>query len=279
MISFFDILRNNGFDPNDFKLVRHGNAEIQVLDTYRENIQKFEAYQSFQAKKKFGESKHIAVFAPGRGTTAIFLGVWDIVASIQSENYTNDLHSIIDKFHFPENWHSNNQWYKLIRNEAMRIYSERLIVDWGKATVAWVQNKDKDVIELKAHVPNEQFYSYDKIQLKYYTMEAIINNPEANKDWYTALSSVNGIYLIRDIKSGKLYIGSAYGENGIWGRWRTYAQNGNGGNLELMNIDPNNFEFSVLEIISSVISIDYVIERENRWKERLKTREFGLNSN
>lgn len=28
-----------------------------------------------------------------------------------------------------------------------------------------------------------------------------------------------GVYLISDTYTGKLYVGSAYNENGIWGRW------------------------------------------------------------
>ena len=37
------------------------------------------------------------------------------------------------------------------------------------------------------------------------------------------------VYLISDTKTGKLYVGSAYGENGIWGvglitSWLTYTE-------------------------------------------------------
>jgi hypothetical protein len=93
------------------------------------------------------------------------------------------------------------------------------------------------------------------------------------------LSSVNGIYHICDQATGKSYVGSAYGEKGIFGRWSEYAHNGHGGNKELKGLDQTKFEFSILEIIPSTSSVDEVIQRENRWKERLKTREFGLNSN
>jgi len=36
--------------------------------------------------------------------------------------------------------------------------------------------------------------------------------------WRTALGSVAGVYLISDTLTGKLYVGSATGEGGIWGR-------------------------------------------------------------
>ena len=103
--------------------------------------------------------------------------------------------------------------------------------------------------------------------------------PETNLTWIKALSSVNGIYLIQDTLSGKLYVGSAYGEQGIYGRWSTYAQNGHGGNLELQSLDSSNFVFSILEIVPATTTVDGVIEYENRWKEKLGTRQFGLNKN
>ena len=44
--------------------------------------------------------------------------------------------------------------------------------------------------------------------------------------WENALKNVKGIYAITDISNGKIYIGSAIGENGIWQRWCSYAKEG-----------------------------------------------------
>ncbi len=33
------------------------------------------------------------------------------------------------------------------------------------------------------------------------------------------VSSVNGVYLILDTRTGNQYIGSAYGNDGIWQKW------------------------------------------------------------
>ena len=102
--------------------------------------------------------------------------------------------------------------------------------------------------------------------------------------WYNyrghvTLSNVNGIYLIRDKSSGKLYVGSAYGGNGIFGRWKNYASTGHGGNKEFYNLEARNFEFSILEILPSTLSAEEAIQRESRWKIKLGTRENGLNLN
>lgn len=279
MLTMHQLFSINGMKPEVIKLVRHGNAEIPVLDTFRNNYDKFEAYQSFQARNKFKGARAIAVFAPGRGTTALFLGFWDIVNTIISDDYTETQYSLIRKYEFPVNWRENNEFHVLRRNAVFDDFSERLIIDWGGSTVSWVQSKDKEIIELKGKNSIGGFCSYDDIQLSFNDLRKIMKNTESNYTWYSALSAVNGVYLIRDITTGKLYVGSAYGQDGIWGRWETYSNNGHGGNQELKSADPENFEFSILEIVSSISSADYVIERENRWKEKLGSRIFGLNKN
>jgi hypothetical protein len=106
------------------------------------------------------------------------------------------------------------------------------------------------------------------------------------ESWRTALSSVAGVYLIADRTSGKLYVGSACGEGGIWQRWCDYAATGHGGNLELKNrlkaegpTRANAFRFSVLEIADLHSTPQDIIRRESQWKNILLTRDHGLNAN
>ena len=98
--------------------------------------------------------------------------------------------------------------------------------------------------------------------------------------WKNALSQWRGIYYIFDSADGKGYIGSAYGETNIFGRWLNYAHRGHGGNKFLKQRDPNNFHFSILQRVSPDMSVPELIRLENSWKERLHTRHpFGLNDN
>jgi len=279
MITLHQILSYYELNPIEVKLVRHGNAELPILETYQNDIDKFEAYQSFQAPGKFVDASHIAVFAPTAGTTALFLGLWDIKDKKISVDFTEDIHSIIDKYHFPESWRTGIEWYSLKKNPVMDELSERLVVDWGKSTVSWVQTKDKEILEIKGKNSIGDFVSYDEAQLSFYDLKKLMSEHSSNLSWVSALSAVNGIYLIRDKSTGKQYVGSAYGEKGIFGRWSVYAQNGHGGNKKLKDLNPNNFEFSILEIAPPTSSIDEVIHRENRWEDKLGTREFGLNDN
>lgn len=53
--------------------------------------------------------------------------------------------------------------------------------------------------------------------------------------WRAALGSVAGVYLISDELTGRLYVGSATGEGGTWGRWCQYVD-GHGNNVELKKL-------------------------------------------
>jgi len=80
----------------------------------------------------------------------------------------------------------------------------------------------------------EQFPGYENVKVKYELLKSIISQEE--KSWKTALSNVKGIYLISDLITGKLYVGSAYGENAFWKRWTEYAKSGHGGNKYLKKL-------------------------------------------
>lgn len=135
-----------------------------------------------------------------------------------------------------------------------------------------------------------RFPGYDKVRLTFSELRTIIN--DRFDDWYEALKAVAAIYLITDIKQGGAYVGSAYGEEGLWGRWSTYAKGrfaGTGndkGLIKRINGDggyANNFTFSILEVLRNTLTATDVIERENWWKETLQTRESqrnnGMNEN
>ncbi|MCK5407604.1 MAG: GIY-YIG nuclease family protein [Candidatus Krumholzibacteria bacterium] len=99
------------------------------------------------------------------------------------------------------------------------------------------------------------------------------------------LSAVCGVYLIVDQNTGKQYVGSAYGEKGILGRWTNYAKTGHGGNNQLkklMEWDPmyaENFNFTILRTLSKTLTQAEIIDYERLYKSKLGTRAFGLNSN
>lgn len=286
MLTLFSLFDLYGIDKKSLKLVRHSSDDIfekndplTTLELFRKNRKKFESYQSFQKEGTFRSAAQIAVFAKDKKTSGLFLGIWDIKGCISNQDLSKEIRSEIDTYSFPGEWKNKSAYYLLQYNNIMEDMSERLLIEWGRGTVAWVQSQDKEILEIRGRNSIGDFKSYDNVLLTYDELKRIFSNPGSNITWLTALSKVRGIYLIREKTFGKLYVGSAYGKDSISRRWENYAKNGHGGNKELKGYDPCNFEFSILEIVSWGISNAEIIEKETQWKVKLGTRKFGLNCN
>lgn len=137
-----------------------------------------------------------------------------------------------------------------------------------------------EVLELKREKVKVEFPGYDNVNVTWRELKSLIETPA----WKTALENQKAVYLIVDTKTGKKYVGSAYGDNMLLGRWRNYIANGHGGNKLLKPLDfeyiKENFKYSILEIFKSSVDDEIIINRESFWKEVLLTRtEFGYNDN
>jgi hypothetical protein len=139
---------------------------------------------------------------------------------------------------------------------------------------------------LREPYSGRSFPGFEAIDLSFEELETLVRN--SRPDWKAALSSVKGIYLISDITTGKRYIGSAYGDQGIWSRWSSYVATGHGDNVELRALvsDPSleycrkSFRFALLEYRSTPTPDEVILARETFWKRILLTRgDFGLNRN
>ena len=128
------------------------------------------------------------------------------------------------------------------------------------------------------------FPGYEKVNINFDYLKTIVKNEELS--WKTALLNIKGVYLISDRNSGKLYVGSVYGQEAFWTRWSQYINSGHGNNVDLKQVILDNgieyaehFSFSILEIRSSITDDLEIIQREAYWKEILLTRKFGYNKN
>ncbi len=119
----------------------------------------------------------------------------------------------------------------------------------------------------------ERMPPWNKLVLKWVEIQTLPTSCQVT------ISQWRGIYLIVDRASGKSYVGSAHGDENILARWSSYGDTGHGGNIDLKDRDPTMFQFSILERVSPDLPADEVIRVEATWKERLGTREFGLNKN
>lgn len=139
---------------------------------------------------------------------------------------------------------------------------------------------------LKDCYTGEEFCGYENINHDFHLLESIY---KTNKpDWKAALINVKGVYLITDKSNGKRYVGSAYGDSGVWSRWACYIGTGHGWTDELTRLIKKegiryareNFSFALLEYRSMKTDDKTIRERESYWKEVLQTRgSYGYNKN
>jgi len=163
--------------------------------------------------------------------------------------------------------------------------SRDLYLRWYEALVA---DGGPAVYEIAPDTKLGTFPGYQNVRLRHHELQRIIRNDEPS--WKDALSSVKGVYVVTDLSSGRLYVGSASGEaNGLWQRWSSYAdiRNLSGGNRELQNMKLDlgddhlieHFQYTILEIFDPKTRDATVIERERFWKLALASRDHGMNRN
>ncbi len=130
------------------------------------------------------------------------------------------------------------------------------------------------------------FPGYENINHDFDILTPIFKNEKI--DWKAALENVKGVYVIIDKSNGKKYVGSAYGDSGIWSRWSCYMGTGHGWNDELTKViaqegfdyAKNNFRLSLLEYRPMKVDDKVIIKRESYWKEVFLSRgKFGYNKN
>ncbi|MBR3220314.1 GIY-YIG nuclease family protein [Candidatus Saccharibacteria bacterium] len=149
-----------------------------------------------------------------------------------------------------------------------------------------MNNRDSiDALEIRELLPEpyyktgKKFPGYENVNLTWRELKAYIDRP----GWHEALNNQKAIYLITDISNGKHYVGKASGKDMLYNRWKNYIDTLHGGNEGLKKLTEhhikNNFTYSILEIFKSTTLDSKITEREEWWKNALKTKEFGYNEN
>lgn len=183
--------------------------------------------------------------------------------------------------------------YKLNLQEEFKEYIKRLIIKLDRPVGRDIYNKpfenvqrdfNPEIYELTSSERLYDFKGYNNVLLSHNDLQ-IIAKYEA-PEWKNALESVKGIYIITDKSNGKIYIGSATGKDGIWGRWCSYAKGLTGGNDDFEKIlkekgkkyIKDNFTYAILEIFDIKSKDDYILKREYFWMNVFQTKKFGMNN-
>ena len=222
ILFFSDVLRKVGLDPAKVKLIRHVMTDENFKECYKANmVREYTSHSVYRVDGFVADTE-----------TMIPMGLPLCEA---------------------KRFKGQNAFYHLEQVDLLKEYEGKLIIDWGNSARMWHQKgtTEKPIISLQ---PDEKkvFAGYEDLILTYDQIKEIIENPSIYEAWHTALSSVYAIYLIVDRENGRQYVGSAYGEDGLLGRWSCYVKTHHGNNKLMKEVVCNypdryhNFQFSIL---------------------------------
>ena len=278
-----DLLKNNGIDPKEVVLIRHVMSQDNFNKCFQEGFIKEYTQIQGKNKKMLKQSKYWMVFIGTNGTRAKLYCMY----KYKGFSHVSE-HTMPEGFPCPDMYIDDANLYELEETELFGDLKDRLIIEWGSATQSWYQsaNVRKPIVAIHS----QQKYAFEGYESCIYSFEKLKEIVEdmgmgAYEEHWKALSSVKGVYLIVDTTDGKQYIGSAYGDKGILGRWSDYVNTLHGGNKELIKLLKRNperykkFRFTILKIFSDGASEKVVTDAEKLYKAKLGSVEFGLNDN
>jgi hypothetical protein len=270
MLTLNAILKHEGIDPKNVRLVRHQDARAATnctpYDVWRAGDGRLETYQRIQKSEKFNVGDHLASFVVTPSGDTLFIGLFHVTGLGTAPQGTIDPVRGEDR--------TGAHLYEIQRDERLSEYVGHLVIDWGKGYIQWVQGaelNDKPVLEIRKEVKEEVFPGFTRFCCDIDQIETI---PLA---WQEVLKHVRGVYLLVCKETGKQYVGSARGEESLWGRFTEYARTGHGGNVELKRLGLKDLQATVLEVVNS--DTQEIEQIEAAWKKKLMSRQFGLNKN
>ena len=279
ILCFSDILKKVGLDPSTVKLIRHPMASYIFNQCYKcDMVREYTAHQRTNFSKGY---LYCAVFIGESGTYARLYSLYKVNGATADTPDT-----IPDGYPISEQFDGQNMYYDLQYMDLLQEYESKLIIDWGNSARMWHQKgtTEKPIISIESSA-RKPFIGYEKVLLTYNELKEIVENTTDYELWQTALSAINAVYLIVDMETGSQYVGSAYGKDGLLGRWRFYVDSLHGNNKLMKDLICNHpdrykhFQFSILQILSKSTPDEEIIHAEALWKKKLCSVQFGMNDN
>ena len=291
-MQFNMLLRDAGIDPTQVSIILH-LTKLEPLRFFlptlvEQHPELFEAYQgvhSIPAGAALANRPLAASFVPIGPTQMVFAGLFDVtgyqdraVAEIYADprmvRLMQDFGAtdIDPALHHPDGG-TQRQFTLTPRPELTpEIGRMRIARPGTRAMIQIAANMDPEIVALteRRHLSSP---------LPHWTA-LILTKPEIwnlPPDWSAAMAQWRGIYLITDTSDGARYVGAAYGQDNIIGRWRSHLAGEYGITRELRSRLTANFRFCILDLLRHDEPGDDVIRREQSWMDRLHTRTWGLN--
>ncbi len=289
-----DLLEKRGIDPSRVLVLRHTPSEPMLKRALPwlaiERPELFNAYQQTQTKiiqpamEKLSGNGYVASFIGHETGRALFIGTsrpltyeeyWQIPEYIEMQRNFGMIGFTQDE----ARRRGNILWFDLEYNAG--FYPEwqgKLVIGWPGPEINIMRRAHKNDIPIisihEESILEPTMPAWDQIALTCNEFRTI------TASWRQVLSQWPGIYYISDISDSKGYVGSAYGEENLYGRWMVHAAGEHGDAQYLRQRETKNFRFSILQRVSPDMGVEDIVAIENSWKIRLNTRHpYGLNGN
>jgi hypothetical protein len=277
-IFFNSLLVQSKLSLKDVRLLRHRDTRADKGKTPHElwsgDRSAFDRYQSVQKpdRRQQLNAKYWASFVGLPDNQTLFVGLFRVKYTGLSKQDMPKVHtSGVD----PAGTHDI---YRLTLDDRLKEFTGKLFIGWGAGARSWVQRADKQdkvIAELRPKQKDPDFPGF----LKFISQLSRIQAETEPRSWRDILTISKGVYLLTCPKTKEQYVGSAKGNEGFWGRWQQHAKTGKGDAVKLKSRDRSDYQVSILEVVGTSTTDDEIIHLENRWKEKLRTKEMGLNGN
>lgn len=273
VLTFNDLLLLGSIAPAQVRLVRHQDNRLRpgrLYEAWRNDRDAFEDYQSVQRKNRFRVGDLLASFVVTEARKTVFVGLYRVAGVDTLPAGSVDVLVRHDT--------SGHFKYDLRLIDGLADYRDRAVIEWGAGARSWVQRAErqvKAVIEI-AEQYEPRFPGFREF------VRPIDDVPTLPNGWQQVLRSVKGVYLLVDVESGQQYVGSAKGADSLLGRWMSYTEGSDGGDVGLKAAarkGRRSYQVSVLEIVDENTPDDTIERIESHWKAKLLSRQFGLNRN
>lgn len=259
------ILANAGIDTSQAIAIRHAYTSDPLgihADSSDDEIIAYTSKQSVSPLRfAANPPRHWVVFLPDGGSEARLWAIIENRGEVRRD--------------------STRRQFDLSPTSQMDELRNRLVIGWRSPRTWWVKGTTAAAYPVRSISDPEAvpFPGFDKLVVSHAQLQTVIREPRY-ASWTTALSSVKGVYLITDTKSGRHYVGKADGRENIYQRWRAYSATGHGGNAELLDLDPTAFRYSLLRVFDPSTPETEINTAEDHYKLALASRApHGLNRN
>lgn len=255
---------------NDYKIhFARWNQHAQPLDVFVRDFGEWQTWQEYRAgRDDFNRARIFSLMQEYRSEDEwVFGGIWIVLDRLPDRyivELADELRPLIGRLRLQSNY----------KDRATRCRMESYFDTFRVASID------------RQRYSGRAFPGLASLTVSLAEFREIARRNQA--DWHGPLVNLKGVYLLRDRNEGKIYVGSAYGNEGIWSRWSAYADSGHGGNagtVDRFGDDPiaygiENVDMSLLEPILPSASNEEVFAREEHWKLALGSRDNGnLNRN